>query len=166
MQRIFADFSYSLLQSSCYKKHVFFRKFCNTTITQMSSLKGIEIIGCEKCRAQTRRSFFPPGVEEAFNWDTSVYSVFQFLSNFPDLPLLTSLFFSNDGWKLTAPLVGNSQVVWTIEPSWKLEINLLQVTSYKSPSCNFHLSYLPNNPFMFETSIECLDSATLNGKNT
>ena len=47
-----------------------------------------------------------------FNWDTSFYSVSQFLNNFPDLPLLTCLVFSFDRWNLIARFADNSQVVY------------------------------------------------------
>ena len=39
---------------------------------------------------------FLTAYEEIFDWDTSFYSVSQFLNNFPDLPLFTSFVFSND----------------------------------------------------------------------
>ncbi len=73
-----------------------------------------------------------------FNWDTSFYSVSQFLNNFPDLPLFTSLVFSNNRWNLSALFVDNCQCFWTINYlSSKLEIILLQVTSYKAPFKQF-----------------------------
>ena len=62
-----------------------------------------------------------------FNWDTSFYSVSQFLNSFPDLLLSASLVFSNDSWNLTALFVDNSRCFWTINFSWKLEIILLQI---------------------------------------
>ena len=46
-----------------------------------------------------------------FNWDTSFYSVSQFLNSFQDLPLSASLAFSNDSWNLTALFVDNSRVL-------------------------------------------------------
>ena len=69
-----------------------------------------------------------------FHWDTSFYSVSQFLNNFPDLHLFTSLVFSNDRWNLPALFVDNCQMLWTINHlSSKREIFLLQVASYKGP---------------------------------
>ena len=72
-----------------------------------------------------------------FIWDASFYSVFQFLNNFPDLPRFTSLVFSIGRWNLTAPFLDNIQGFWTINHSWKLEIILLQVTSYNAPFIQF-----------------------------
>ena len=49
-----------------------------------------------------------------FNWDVSFYSVSQFLNNFPDLPSLPSLVFSNDRWNITEPFDDNIQMALNI----------------------------------------------------
>ena len=81
-----------------------------------------------------------------FNWDASIYSVSQFLNNFPDLPSFLSVVFSIDRWNMTALFVDNIQLVLNNNRSGRLEIILLQVTSYRAAFwCNLHPSYLPIN---------------------
>ena len=55
----------------------------------------------------------------------------QFLNNFWDLSLFTSLVFSNDRWNFTSFFADNNLVLFNNEPFLKVE-NLLQITSYKS----------------------------------
>ena len=56
----------------------------------------------------------------------------QFLNNFCDLPLFTSLVLSNNRWNFSANFADNNQVLFNNEPFLKVE-NLLQITSYKAP---------------------------------
>ena len=45
-----------------------------------------------------------------FNWDALFYSVSEFLKNFPDLPLFTSLVFLIYRWNMTTLFADNIQV--------------------------------------------------------
>ena len=66
-----------------------------------------------------------------------IYSVSQFLNNFPHLPSFPSLVFSIDRWKMTALFVDNSQWFWTLNRSGRLEVILWQVTIYRAPFMQF-----------------------------
>ena len=55
---IFSQLYVSVLPSSCYKLHVYFRIFSHTIITQISSPKRNEKTNREKCETKTRKSIF------------------------------------------------------------------------------------------------------------
>ena len=57
------------------------------------------------------KKHFPTAYQEMLNGDASFRSISQFLNNFPDLFLFTSLVFPKDRWNLTALFVDNSQVI-------------------------------------------------------
>ena len=54
--QIFSQFSFALLQSTCFNLHVYFRLFCQTTIIEMPSLIREEKVRCENCGTQTTRN--------------------------------------------------------------------------------------------------------------
>ena len=54
----FLPLFFSLVQSSFIKVDVYFRNFCYTTTTQVSSLWRSKIVTCEKCGTQTRIGIF------------------------------------------------------------------------------------------------------------
>ena len=55
MLHFFANFSFSLLQPSCYKLYICFRIFCYTSITRIISFNCNETITCENCGIQTTK---------------------------------------------------------------------------------------------------------------
>ena len=99
--------------------------------------------------------------EDIFNCDTSIYSVSQFLNNFLDSFLFTSLVFSNDRWSMTALFVENSQVLLKKLPLLIAEICCLE--SYKLQSILQVFLALIIYPVVFVASSECPESATLTG---
>ena len=100
-----------------------------------------------------------------FNWDTSFYSVSQFLNNFPDLPLFTSLVFSTDRWNLPALFVDNCQMLLNnLLPL--LKVGNFSLASNKLQSTLQAVLTLVIYPFIFVASIECTNSSILTGNNT
>ena len=80
------------------------------------------------------------------------------------LPLFTSLLFSNDCWNLTAPFLDNSQEFLN---NWSLlKAGIYCLTSNKLQSI-LHASWTRvSYTIIFATSIECPDSQTLTAENT
>ena len=116
---IFALNSFSLLQSSCYKFHVYFRNFCYITNTQVSSLKREGEINCQNCGTQTRKKTF-------FHCKRRVFQLGQFnllsvpiSQQLPVLPLFNFWLFLIDRCNLTALFVDNSQVLLNNKPLLK-----------------------------------------------
>ena len=123
---------FSLLQSSCYNFFVYFRNFFYTTITQMSSVKRNEKITCGNCGTQTRRSVFWQCTRcstgtlhftQCPNFTTTSQTYLAFLRWFSQLTVETWRHFS----------LTTFSWFWTINRSRRLEITLLQVTSYRAP---------------------------------
>ena len=99
---------YKVVSSTCYIFHQYF--FCIGSVKLLQNLRLLPKL----MLYYYYLNFYKPFLiawEEMFNWDASFYSVSQLLNYFPDLPLFTSLLFSNDRWNLTAPFLDNSQVV-------------------------------------------------------
>ena len=53
--KCFANISFSLLPSSRFNLHIFFRLFCQTTFIEMHSLNRYEEVTCENCDTQTTK---------------------------------------------------------------------------------------------------------------
>ena len=137
MLHFFAIVSFSSLQSSCYKLYVYFRNFSYITITQKSSVERNEKLVVKNVQHKP---------EEAFSDGTrgdiqlgrfillSVAISYQ-------LPRHTSpYFFSFLNWPLKHDCVFRWETFewfWTFNHSWKLEIFLLQATSYRAPFMQF-----------------------------
>ena len=96
------------MSNTCYVVLLLFLFDCfsqvatNFTFTAETSLILLLLKNLpSNARQKSLVKFVDHKLEEAFsdgildlNWDTSFYSVSQFLNNFPDLPRLTSLLFS------------------------------------------------------------------------
>ena len=130
----------------------------------MSCLKRKEANICENCGTQTRWSLFFTAYEEIVNWNSSFYSVSQFLNNSTVLPPFNSLVFSNERCNLTALSVDNSQVFLNFQPLLKTGI---YSPASKELQSTFQPIFTPDiYPIFFVAYFEWPDSATLNGKNT
>ena len=146
MLYIFAIFSFSLLQSSCYKLYVYFRNFSYATITQMSSLKRHEKITSKNCGTQTGTLHFT----QCPNFSTTSQTYLAFLLQFFNWPFnITALSLTTFRW------------FWTINHSgnYSLAGNNLKSTL----NANFTLVIYP---LIFVASIECPDSTPMTCKNT
>ena len=118
----------------------------------------------EKCGTQTRISLFWRHKRRC-STETLHFTVSQFLNNFPDLPLFTSLVFSNDRWNLPALFVDNCQMLLNNKlPLVKAGNSSL--ASNKLRSILQAILTLVFYPIIFVASIECTNSSFLTGKNT
>ena len=127
---------FSLLQSSCYKLYVYFRKICYTTNTQMSFLKKREESFYKSCGTQMEEAFFWRHTKRC-STGTLQFTQCSSSSTTSRFTSLFSLILSKDRWKCLHFSLTTVRLSWTITPSLKLEIIFLRVTSYKAHFMQF-----------------------------